>query len=262
MARRPRKVHERRETVEIDDYRIPVRIITERYRTSTRASVTAQAMFIRLPEGLSPADKSAQLRNMLDWMRETLAKKPEAFARFRKVALAGAYRLRVRDEAFRITLVPHQLRHHKIIRTAPLTLEARVNTEDGRLASGKLLPKLLAKYFGGIHLPRVAERVHQLNDLHFQRPVNAVKLSDTYSRWGSCSSKGNINLATRLILAPDEVLDAVIIHELAHLVEANHSPRFWAQVERALPNHKEYDVWLKKHGKELLFQPEAIEPAG
>lgn len=258
MARRPKKVFEKREVLNIGDYSIPVRVITERGRNGARASVTSQALIIRIRAGIPAADTDKQLREMLAWAKKTLDQQPEAFAQFRKVEQAGAYCFRIRDEEYHLTIVPHVLKHHKIIRTAPGILEARVNTEDGRLASGKLLPKLLAKYFGGVHLPRVAQRVHQLNDRHFQRPINNVRLSDTYSRWGSCSSKGNINLATRLVLAPDEILDAVIIHELAHLVEANHSPRFWAQVERALPNYKEYDVWLKMHGKELLFQPEAI----
>lgn len=258
MARRPKKIHERRETLDLGDYNVPLRIITEKFRNNARASVTPRAVFIRLPADMSPGERDRQLRNMLDWLRETLNQQPEAFEQFRKVEQAGAYRFIIRGVEYHINVVPHYLRHHKIVPTDLTTLEVQVNTSDGRLASGKLIPKLLAKYFGGIHLPRVTERVHQLNEQHFRKPINAVKLSDTYSRWGSCSSKGNINLATRLILAPNEVLDAVIIHELAHLIEANHSPRFWAQVERALPNHKEYDVWLKKHGKELLFQPEAI----
>lgn len=258
MARRPRKVHERRETLDIGDYRIPVRIITERARYGTRASVTARALYVRLPEGLPAAERERQLGNMLTWARETLAAKPEAFAHFRRTEIVSAYRFKVRGEEYLLDLSPHDFKHHKVVETAPGRLKVLVNTGDGRLATGKLLPKLLAKHFGALHLPRVTERVHRLNERHFQRPVNAVKLSDTYSRWGSCSSKGNINLATRLILAPDEVLDAVIIHELAHLVEANHSSRFWAQVERALPNHKEYDKWLRAHGKELLFQPEAV----
>lgn len=258
MARRPKKTHERRETLEIGDYRIPVRIITERGRYGARASVTGNALFVRLPEGLPAAERKRQLGNMLHWAKQTFAEKPDAFAQFRKKTLSAAYRFSVRGEDYAIRVVPHELRHHKIVASGPGKLTALLNTTDGRTATGKLLPKLLAKHFGQLHLSRVAERVHELNRRHFRRPVNAVKLSDTYTRWGSCSSKGNISLATRLILGPDEVLDAVIIHELAHLVEANHSVRFWAQVERALPNYREYDVWLRANGEELVFEPEPV----
>ena len=252
---RPTKINEQRDTLEIEDYRIPVRIITESGRYNTRASVTSRALIIRLPYGLRSQDREDQLKNMLRWARETLASKPAAFAPFKKVRTSGAYTFACRGDAYELSVVAHEFKHHKIVATRDDFLEVRVNPLDSRLENGALLPKLLAKYFGGLHLPRVTRRVHALNDQHFKRPINSVRLSDTYSRWGSCSSKGNINLATRLVLAPDEVLDAVIIHELAHLIEANHSSRFWAHVERALPNYREYDVWLKHHGKELLFKP-------
>lgn len=252
---RPRKLHEQRDTLEINDYLIPVRIITESGRYSARASVTSQSLIVRLPYGLNSGDRDEQLTNMLRWARETLANKPAAFAQFKRVKTSGAYIFTIRGEAYELNVVTHELKHHKILEVAPNRLEIRVNPTDSRLGNGKLLPKLLAKHFGGVHLPRVTARVHELNEQHFGQSINAVRLSDTYSRWGSCSSKGNINLATRLVLAPDEVLDAVIIHELAHLLEANHSSRFWAHVARALPDYQTYDVWLKDHGKELLFKP-------
>lgn len=258
MPRRPRKVHEERDVLELGDLKIPLRIITEAGRNNTRASVTSQALIIRLPRQLSAGERRESIGNMLRWARETLSNKPEAFAQFRQVERSGHYTFSLRSIEYDLSVVAHDLQHHKIIQTGAGALEARVNTGDRRLDNGKLLPKLLAKYFGGVYLPEVSQRVNALNDQHFQRPINNIKLSDTYSRWGSCSSKGNINLATRLLLAPDEVLDAVIIHELAHLVEANHSPRFWAQVERALPNYREYDEWLKLNGKNLLFQPRPL----
>lgn len=258
MARRPKKVHEQRDNLHFGDLTVPVRVITERGRHNTRASVTSKAMIIRLPAQLSQAERASQLRNMLQWAKDLHADKPEAFAQFRTTELAGCYHFHVRGQDYLIDVDYHELQSHRILKTGKGHLRITFNANDGRVRNGKMLAKLLAKYFGGIHLPEVASRVHALNDQHFQRPINAVKLSDTYSRWGSCSHKGNINLATRLLLAPDEVLDAVIIHELAHLVEANHSPRFWAQVERALPNYREYDEWLREHGKELLFQPEVV----
>jgi predicted metal-dependent hydrolase len=68
--------------------------------------------------------------------------------------------------------------------------------------------------------------------MYFQKPIKSVNLKYNLSNWGSCSTKGNINLSTRLLFAPDDVIDYVIIHELAHLLEMNHSPHFWAIVKR------------------------------
>lgn len=259
MPRRPKKVHEQRDTLHFGDLQVPVRVITESGRYNTRASITSKAMIIRLPRRLTESDRAAQLRNMLQWARDLHADKPDVFAHFRTAKLASHYRFAIRDQQYAIFVDRHDLRNHRILKTGEDQLQILLNPDDPRVINGKMLPKLLAKYFGGVYLPEVARRVHELNEAHFRRPINNIRLSDTYTRWGSCSHKGNINLATRLLLAPDEVLDAVIIHELAHLVEQNHSSRFWAQVKRALPNYLEYDEWLKDHGKSLLFQPEAVE---
>jgi hypothetical protein len=82
--------------------------------------------------------------------------------------------------------------------------------------------------------------------------VRAVKMRSQSSRWGSCSSSGNINYNWRLILAPPHVLDYVAAHEVAHLVEMNHSAAFWATVKRTLPDMEKGRAWLKAHGRKLM----------
>ena len=74
----------------------------------------------------------------------------------------------------------------------------------------------------------------------------AIKAAKT--RWGSCSAQGNLNFHWKLILMPPAILDYVVVHELAHRIEMNHSPRFWAQVERILPDYRERRRWLKENG--------------
>lgn len=80
-----------------------------------------------------------------------------------------------------------------------------------------------------------------------------IRVKDQKSRWGSCSRAGNLNFSWRLLLAPSEVLDYVVYHELAHLKEANHSPRFWALVATVCPRYREQRRWLRQHGPELRF---------
>ncbi len=89
----------------------------------------------------------------------------------------------------------------------------------------------------------------------------AEKLHITYGRitiknqktlWGSCSDRGNLNFNCLLMLAPPKVLDYVIVHELCHRRQMNHSKQFWHEVEKALPDYKVWEEWLKENGAELI----------
>ncbi len=80
-----------------------------------------------------------------------------------------------------------------------------------------------------------------------------VAIKDQKTRWGSCSAAGNLNFNWRLLLAPPAVLDYVVVHELAHRVELNHSARFWRVVARYCPQHATHRAWLRTHGAGLRF---------
>ncbi len=79
-----------------------------------------------------------------------------------------------------------------------------------------------------------------------------VQVKDVKSRWGSCSSKGTISLNWRLIMAPSDVIDYVLIHELAHIVHPNHSKYFWEYVATFCPDYKLHRSWLRKNGQHLF----------
>ena len=79
-----------------------------------------------------------------------------------------------------------------------------------------------------------------------------LTLRDQRSRWGSCSSNGALSFNWRLVLAPHDVLDYVVVHEVCHLVEHNHGPMFWRLVERRRPNYRASKQWLDAHGWEIL----------
>ena len=79
------------------------------------------------------------------------------------------------------------------------------------------------------------------------------------TRWGSCSSKGNLNFNCLLMLAPAEVLDYVVVHELCHRKEMNHSKAFWMEVQRILPDYKEVIQWLKEDGSQIIRMAAELE---
>lgn len=80
---------------------------------------------------------------------------------------------------------------------------------------------------------------------------NKVRVKDQRSLWGSCTPDGNLNFSWRLALAPDSVLDYLVVHELSHRAQMNHSRRFWQVVERVCPSHRSHRRWLRRHGAAL-----------
>lgn len=80
-----------------------------------------------------------------------------------------------------------------------------------------------------------------------------IKITSARTRWGSCSSRGTLSFTWRLVMAPLPVIDYVIIHELAHLVEKNHSKRFWTQVAAMMPDYAKHKKWLKENGLRLTL---------
>jgi predicted metal-dependent hydrolase len=123
-----------------------------------------------------------------------------------------------------------------------LRLDARrVSETEARLAVRELVAML------------VDEEAPQLS----VRPAR-IQIRDQRSRWGSCSTRGTLSFNWRLVLAPLEVLDYVVVHELCHLRHPNHSGRFWRLVEERRPNFRAQRDWLNEHGPELLaFRPAA-----
>lgn len=79
-----------------------------------------------------------------------------------------------------------------------------------------------------------------------------ITIRNQKTRWGSCSSKGNLNFNCLLMLMPDKVLDYVVVHELCHLRQMNHSKKFWKEVERYMPDYPNYKKWLNENGGALI----------
>lgn len=98
----------------------------------------------------------------------------------------------------------------------------------------------------------LSERVNLFAVQHGFR-YEKLRISSARTRWGSCSSRGTLSFSWRLVMAPPEVIDYVVIHELAHLRVKNHSPAFWAEVARLMPGYKSSREWLRKNGRFLTL---------
>src|SRR5215211_596298 len=98
----------------------------------------------------------------------------------------------------------------------------------------------------------LVERIHYFAT-EYGFKFQGIKINSARTRWGSCSAKGSLNFSWRLIMAPMESVDYVVVHELVHTQIHNHSKRFWIKVESIMPDYKARRMWLKKHGPELMF---------
>ena len=129
-------------------------------------------------------------------------------------------------------------------------IEAHLQKIASRPAQPKLTQqelKALAKQ-AAKDLPERAARFAPMVGASYGR----ITIRAQRTRWGSCSGKGNLNFNCLLMLAPEAVRDYVVIHELCHRKEMNHSARFWQQVERILPEYRDSKKWLKDNGSTLL----------
>lgn len=237
--------------INISGTEVPVRIIRER-RRSIRAYMGKEEVIMRFPRNISPEDEAQHRARLTKWLEKQHQKRADAFQRYQTADYQDGDTLRVGARQYQLDLQQED-RKTNTARLQEGIIKLRLSTQQDQRQQSKAIRTLLSRVIAADFLPAVTQRVHELNHRHFQKKIKGVKLKYNHSNWGSCSSSGNINLSTRLLFAPPEVVDYVIIHELAHLIELNHSHRFWAEVARAMPNYEEQEAWLKKYGAACDF---------
>ena len=117
-------------------------------------------------------------------------------------------------------------------------------------------PEIFEAWYKAHALKVIGERVQLLAANHGFK-FEKLRITSARTRWGSCSSRGTLSFTWRLVMAPLEAVDYVVIHELTHLKIKNHSPVFWAEVARLMPTYKLGHEWLKKNGHLLTLSGEA-----
>ena len=147
-----------------------------------------------------------------------------------------------------------------LFRGERVKLEVGQNAESGVIRFGSESvrvkePKadfrsLIERHLWRLAAKELPSRVAELAAAH-QLPVRRITVRNQRSRWGSCSRKGTVSLNWRLIQAPAFVQDYIILHELMHFRQMNHSPRFWQEVERVCPDYLTAERWLKQNSSLL-----------
>ena len=217
--------------------RITLRRRTSARRITLRVSAATGEVVITLPNRTAVGTAQRFAASHAGWIAARLARVPE------RVAFAPDAVLTLRGEPHRLAL-----------------RGARGGAARVEIAAGEAVLSLACdpEHFARRvrdYLAREARRdiagaIERYADRLGQRPAR-ITLRDTRSRWGSCTARGELNFSWRLILAPPMVLDYLVAHEMAHLREMNHSPRFWALLRGLCPHVDAAEAWLKRNGTAL-----------
>jgi predicted metal-dependent hydrolase len=235
----------------IGDLQVPVQVHLER-RLNARFSITRRAVNLRIPLGTSSAALDHYMGELQLWVARQFQHKPGLKRPFEVRTYATGDTLQVGQR--RYWLEVHTV--DKAAHTAKLigeTIRLELSTRSAEEHRNKSARQLISRVVAGDFYPAVVSRLHEWNSMTVNRPIEGVYLKYHQSKWGSCSFRGNINLSTRLLLTPPEVQDYVMLHELVHLVEMNHSHRFWDLVYRYMPDYEQQERWLKTYGRLVDF---------
>jgi len=210
-------------------------------RLTLRVSHSARAVVLTIPRYTDVREADRFLTKSLDWIRERLECVPDA------VPFTDGAVVPLRGNAHLVAFAGWR-RGHAVVeveRAASGSLPRLVVSGDEEHGARRLRDWLIGE---------ARRDLESRVEYHTQRlglAARRISVRDQKSRWGSCSSDGQLSFSWRLVLAPPLVLDYVAAHEVAHLAEMNHGPRFWKLVKKTMPQLEEAKHWLRMHGMQL-----------
>jgi predicted metal-dependent hydrolase len=214
---------------------VAIRISPRARRLSLRVDASARGVELVLPRRAGVDTAIGFVAQHRGWIAARLAAMPPPL-RFIDGAIVPVFGM------------PHRICCAVDRGAAPVTIingEIRVRGEPAHL------PRRVADHLKALAKREFTGRAHALA-ARLGKHVTRIGVRDPKSRWGSCSSKGALSFSWRLIFAPEAVIDYVVAHEVAHLVEMNHSPRFWRVVASLVSDSTAARAWLKRHRLELM----------
>ena len=227
----------RRESVAAyeSDPRVSIRVSPRARRIALRIDAAERKVELVLPPGVPTSHGLRFLAAKQGWIAARLAALPQP-VRFAEGVIVPVFG------------IPHRIRREDDPAAPPVAIrdgEIRVrgdHTHLERRVRDRLVAMARAEF---------ADRAHRLA-ARIGCKLARVGVRDTKSRWGSCSGRGNLSFSWRLVFAPEQVIDYVVAHEVAHLAEMNHGPRFWRLVESLSPDSAAARAWLKRHRSRLF----------
>lgn len=246
----------------IDGVEVPVRIFYEG-RRNVRISSGKDAVLLRIPRLCKGAERQKFKEWGFAWIEKQWKESPAFRAQHRRITFQDGSVIRLPDR--NLTLRIRQS-DRKMMRARRRGDEIHIEVPekwDAKMES-RAAEKVIHKVLASIYTPAYRNWVSTLHNGCFSKPIASVSLKNMVSKWGSCSHDGRFSFSTRLLFAPRQVQEYVIIHELCHLDVLNHSDKFWKLVASHDPAYREKERWLRDHGYtcDLAFAVVAADENG
>ncbi len=238
---------------EIEGVEIPVKRYYER-RRNVRISVGKDSVLFRIPIYMNNSQRHKYHLWAKDWLIKQMKSKGGSLEHLIPISYQSGSVIKCMENEYTLKISEKvkssssgKIKDNIIY----LVLDSSLYGSDKSDNIKRLLSRILAKKYK----PIVAKRLELINKHYFGHEVNGLRLKYNRSNWGSCSNSGNINLSTRLLMTPEWVRDYVIVHELAHMNEMNHSKKYWSIVGKVYPEYEKAEKWLKTYGSKCDFVP-------
>lgn len=219
-----------------------------------RLIVTPEKIEVVSPRGVSKKQLHSFVESHQEWVERTCLKLKEKKKNIKKLApdrYENGVQIPFRGQQVKIKLqqssvkqIKIQLDREELLISYPLALAYQENSELIRLA--------IISWMKGQAMLDVKHYVDVYAKMYELYP-RSIKIKSQKSRWGSCGIHDDININWLLVLAPSEVMEYVVVHEICHIKERNHSTRFWTLVEKNFPAYQKQRNWLKKNGVSLAL---------
>ena len=220
-----------------------------KYRTAS-AKLNEDKIVIRIPANIGAAKAQEISQKLRDRILRKLSNGTFPVAKA-EIAFEDKQLVKIGGQSFTIAVIAsgsvRMPRAHMDGNNITITLPDRLSDTARRSAISRTVRLSLSYALA----PVIEARVQELNSVHFGSKLGVIRLKDNVSNWGSCSKRNNINLDFRLLFAPREVMDAVILHELAHTHYRNHSKEFYRLLLNAMPDYKGHMRWLISNADKL-----------
>ncbi len=225
----------------LQNHRLTYSLAVDKRRTSIQiALINADEVIIKSPLNLSTAKIKSYLLAHADWLLERIKFMQQTPS---PAPLSHGSQIPVLGQPRTITLIPRQIKKIELSLLPEQVIIRYPSTLD---LTKEYLYKVLTNFYLKLAIDTLQQKTDHWCNLIGVKPLR-LSIRDPKTRWGSCSSRGTISYNWRIVMAPEHIIDYLVVHELCHLKIPNHSVLFWQQVHQHIPHYKECRKWLSNN---------------